>query len=86
MPTYAHLPLAVNAQGARLAKRDGAVTLSDLAARGIGTPQVLAEIARSLGLPPSDRLSDLLADFDPEQLPREPWVVPAELLGTSLAS
>ncbi|HEV2927347.1 MAG TPA: tRNA glutamyl-Q(34) synthetase GluQRS, partial [Propionibacteriaceae bacterium] len=29
-PTYAHVPLAVNAQGRRLAKRDGAITLSDL--------------------------------------------------------
>src|SRR5699024_1545805 len=28
-PGYAHVPLAVNASGARLAKRDGAVTLRD---------------------------------------------------------
>ena len=35
-PTYAHVPLAVNAAGRRLAKRDGAVTLPELAARGPG--------------------------------------------------
>ena len=33
-PTYAHVPLAVNTQGRRLAKRDGAVTLADLGALG----------------------------------------------------
>ena len=35
VPEYAHVPLVVNADGARLAKRDGAVTLGDLAAVGI---------------------------------------------------
>lgn len=81
LPAYAHLPLAVNGDGARLAKRDGAVTLAELAARGFGAPEVLAEIARSLGLPPSGRLEDLLANFDPDRLPRQPWVVPPQLLG-----
>ncbi len=83
VPTYAHLPLAVNTHGTRLAKRDGAVTLSELAARGVGAPDVLAEIARSLGLPPTGRLPDLLAHFEPARLPREPWVVPPELLDHS---
>ena len=35
VPTYAHVPLALNPEGRRLAKRDGAVTLADLAARGV---------------------------------------------------
>jgi glutamyl-tRNA synthetase len=78
-PTYAHVPLAVNAQGRRLAKRDGAVTLSDLAAMGVGPPQVLRLIANSLHLPTPDRLPDLLAFFDPARLPRRPWVVNARL-------
>src|SRR5699024_11075528 len=33
-PGYAHVPLAVNSAGGRLAKRDGAVTLRDRLARG----------------------------------------------------
>ena len=74
-PTYAHVPLAVNAQGRRLAKRDGAVTMSDLAALGVGPQQVLGLIANSLGWPTPAQLADLLPLFDPARLPRNPWVV-----------
>jgi glutamyl-tRNA synthetase len=77
-PIYAHVPLAVNAQGRRLAKRDGAVTLPDLAALGIGPSGVLGLIAESLELAsPGERISPdaLLERFDPERLPRSPWVV-----------
>ena len=76
--SYAHVPLAVNAAGARLAKRDGAVTLSDLAARGVGVDQVRSLLAASLGLAEPGEpvtLGTLLDRFDPLQLPRSPWVV-----------
>ncbi len=76
-PTYAHVPLAVNVDGRRLAKRDGAVTVPDLAAVGVDATAVLALIAESLGLPAPRRLADLLSSFDPAALPREPWVFPA---------
>jgi glutamyl-tRNA synthetase len=77
-PTYAHVPLAVNAEGRRLAKRDGAVTLPDLAALGLEPPAVLGLIAESLKLasPGEDVSPELLLErFDPERLPRSPWVV-----------
>ncbi len=77
-PTYAHVPLAVNASGRRLAKRDGAVTLADLQARGIDTSQVLTLLASSLGLAAPDEPvtpTQLLTRFDPGRLPRQPWVV-----------
>ena len=77
-PTYAHVPLAVNSDGRRLAKRDGAVTLADLRAAGVGAGQVLSRIAVSLRLTgPGEPVTpdDLLARFDPAALPREPWVV-----------
>ena len=77
-PIYAHVPLAVNAEGERLAKRDGAVTLPDLAALGIGSSTVLGLIAESLDLAsPGERVSPdaLLGRFDPRRLPRRPWVV-----------
>lgn len=77
-PIYAHVPLAVNAEGGRLAKRDGAVTLPDLAALGIESTGVLGLIAESLDLAsPGERVSPdrLLERFDPALLPREPWVV-----------
>ncbi len=77
-PVYAHVPLALNSSGARLAKRDGAVTLADLSAIGVSPAQVLTRIAVSLGLaePGEAVTAALLRErFDPSRLPRTPWVV-----------
>ena len=68
-PTYAHVPLALNARGHRLAKRDGAVTVNDLAAKGLVAEGVRRLILDSLGMSSADP-----ADFDPAAIPREPWV------------
>lgn len=70
-PEYAHVPLALNADGRRLAKRDGAVTRADLSELGV---DVLAMILDSLGLPGPDVRSALEA-FAPDELPRSPWIV-----------
>jgi glutamyl-tRNA synthetase len=75
-PTYAHVPLVVNAAGRRLAKRDGAVTLADLVREGVDAPAVVSLLARSLRLAgPGERVTPdlLLRRFDPALLPREPW-------------
>ncbi len=77
-PEYAHVPLAVNPAGRRLAKRDGAVSLAELGALGLGPGRVLGLIAESLELAgPGEPVTPggLLARFDPARLPREPWVV-----------
>lgn len=74
-PGYAHVPLALSTAGARLAKRDGAVTLRDRLARGESAAQVVERIGDSLGLPGCRTAADLLAAFDPATLPREPWIV-----------
>jgi glutamyl-tRNA synthetase len=79
-PTYAHVPLALGPDGRRLAKRDGAVTMADLAALGVTPAAVLGSIAASLDLAePGERVtpSGLLDRFDPARLPRSPWVVTA---------
>ncbi len=68
-PTYAHVPLALNTSGQRLAKRDGAVTRTDLAARDV---DVLALLADSLGLVGATP-TELLTAFEPMRLPRRPW-------------
>ncbi len=47
---YAHIGLVTNTSGARLAKRDGAVTLADLTARGWSAVDVLSVLSESLGL------------------------------------
>jgi len=73
VPEYAHVPLVVNHDGVRLAKRDGAVTLGDLAAVGIPAERVRDLILDSLGLP-AGPLQGALPFFDPTRLPREPWV------------
>ena len=67
-PVYAHVPLALNTEGKRLAKRDGAVTLTEL-----GVPRTWALITESLGRQAGD-MAELLGRFDPADLPREPWV------------
>ena len=72
-PEYAHVPLVVNNDGARLAKRDGAVTLRDLADAGTPPAAVRDRLLESLGLP-AGPLAKALAAFDPDTLPRKPWV------------
>jgi glutamyl-tRNA synthetase len=78
-PRYLHVPLVVGADGSRLAKRHGAVTLAALAAEGVRPGEVLALLGASLGLAhPGERVraGDLVARFDPAALPRDPWVLP----------
>jgi glutamyl-tRNA synthetase len=72
-PEYAHVPLVVNSDGVRLAKRDGAVTLGDLARAGVTAAGVRDLLLESLGLP-AGTLEQALAVFDPAALPRNPWV------------
>ncbi|MHA7240928.1 tRNA glutamyl-Q(34) synthetase GluQRS [Arthrobacter sp. TMS1-12-1] len=79
VPAYAHVPLAVTGEGRRLAKRDGAVTLEDLAGQGWPAAAVLDVILASLGLP-GGSLDAALAVFDPGRLPRDPWVVDPAVL------
>ncbi len=67
-PVYAHVPLVLNAEGKRLAKRDGAVTLAE-----IGVAEALRQIADSLGYR-SATVAGMLDGFDPARLPREPWI------------
>ncbi len=78
-PEYLHVPLVLNEAGQRLAKRDGAVTMSALHAAGVSAEEVVAWIARSLGLVgPAETvaLADIVDRFEPEQIPREPITAP----------
>ena len=85
-PRYAHVPLALNEEGKRLAKRDGAVTLPQLQEAGVTIPEVLGWITASIpvlddsGRPHEGRVpvpdaSVILERFDPALMSREPWVV-----------
>ncbi|WP_125612503.1 tRNA glutamyl-Q(34) synthetase GluQRS [Specibacter cremeus] len=81
---YAHVPLALGRAGRRLAKRDGAVTLTDLAATGVVPATVRDVILDSLGLP-AGPLTHALAAFDPGALPRAPWTVTAETFAARIS-
>jgi glutamyl-tRNA synthetase len=77
-PTYAHVPLVVGADGQRIAKRHGAITLADLAATGVTPGRLLARLGASLGLCLASAdvtAQDLLARFDVERIPRHPCPV-----------
>ena len=76
VPTYAHVPLVLRPDGARLAKRDDAATMAD---RGQTGQRTLALLAHSLGLA-ADREEvsapwELLEEFSPQRIPREPLVL-----------
>lgn len=68
-PAYAHVPLVLGADGARLAKRHGAVTLADRLEQGETAAAVRARLAASVGLcAPGERPSavELVARLDPD--------------------
>ncbi len=66
VPEYVHVPLVLNAQGQRLAKRDGAVTFREMT-------DVFPQVARSLNIN-ANTASELLASFDPATVPMQAYV------------
>ncbi|WP_276847862.1 glutamate--tRNA ligase family protein [Corynebacterium pyruviciproducens] len=72
-PTYCHLPLVVNAAGKRLAKRDGVTTLPDLLERHT-LAEIVGYLGRSLGIEGATTAREMVAKYDPQRIPREPWV------------
>ena len=77
---HAHVPLVMNADGDRLAKRDGAVTLADLAEHGMSANAVRGRLAESLQLAEpgeTPSMPELLDRYEPDELPLEPSVWPS---------
>lgn len=85
-PRYAHVPLALNEEGKRLAKRDGAVTLPQLREAGVEIPTILGWIAASIPVYNADgsahssdvpvpNAAAILERFDPARMTSQPWVV-----------
>ena len=74
-PAYAHVPLVLSPDGSRLAKRHGAATLAD---RDEPAAHTLALLAHTLDLAAGrDQVvtaADLLSEFDPARVPRDPVV------------
>jgi glutamyl-tRNA synthetase len=77
-PRHAHVPLVLGPDGARLAKRHGAVTLANRAALGETPEQVVGWMAASAGLAdPGEPVTaaQLVARFDPGRLSPAPTTV-----------
>jgi glutamyl-tRNA synthetase len=76
IPRYAHVPLVFGTDGTRLAKRSRPPTLAD---RHEPPAATLALLAHTLGLASDrdrvERPTQLLAEFDPGRLPRDPSVL-----------
>ena len=66
-PSWAHVPLVLGPDGARLAKRHGSVTLRDVA-----PDAAVRWMARTLGFEGAVSAAEMLERFDPERLPRQP--------------
>jgi len=74
-PTFVHVPLLLAADGKRLAKRDGALSIAELRARGVEAVAIVGALAESVGLvQPGARCKprELVADFALERLTERP--------------
>ena len=79
-PAYAHVPLVLGQDGARLAKRHGAVTLAELRDAGVAAGRVVGALAASAGLAPAPARctpAELVAGFAIERVTRAPARLPA---------
>jgi glutamyl/glutaminyl-tRNA synthetase len=83
-PAYAHLGLVTGPGGSRLGKRERAVGLPELQARGFGVPEVLGWLGFSLGCldrPEPCSAEDLVARFDWARVPQGELAPPARFEG-----
>jgi glutamyl-tRNA synthetase len=65
---HAHVPLVLGPDGARLAKRHGAVTLADRAALGQSPADVRRELLAPFGLGDCVTMQELVEAFDPDRI------------------
>ena len=73
-PSYAHVPLLVDARGERLAKRGGGVTLRELRDAGVAPRNLLEAIARLVGVGPSASPAAMVPRLDLAPLAGRPTI------------
>ena len=77
-PTFIHAPLLLAADGSRLSKRQGSLTIEALRCSGVRPQRIIGHLAAWAGLieNPEPLLPDeLIEGFSLDKLPREPVVV-----------
>ena len=77
-PGYAHLPLVVSADGAKIGKRDGALPLPALEPARVRDTLRLALHILGIDVPvgdPTAMLREAVGCFDPAKIRREPFVI-----------
>ena len=77
-PTFLHVPLLMAADGSRLSKRQGSLTIEALRWSGVRPQQIIGRLAAWAGLiekPEPLRPEELIDVFSLDKLPREPVVV-----------
>lgn len=86
-PEWVHVPLVLGPGGARLAKRDGAVTLEELQSAGVSPAKLLQILAASCyrhdlnytdatnNLSVPEALAKIVESFAPERLLKSPWQI-----------
>ncbi len=79
VPGFLHVPLVVDEDGGRLAKRFGSTGIDEYRDAGFSPEALLGLLAESLGIR-ADRsptsAADLIDDFDLSRVPREPFALP----------
>lgn len=84
IPAYAHVPLVLNLQGERLAKRDQATAVRALRAAGVPPERLLGVLGWSLGLRPEPTpctAAELVPAFAWDRISRDPWRFDPAVLG-----
>lgn len=84
-PMYGHVPLVLNQQGVRLAKRDGPVTLEELVVSGISHSDIVEHISRSLGVDAARSAQDFLMGFVSGAIPREAYYFDSHSILSAIA-
>jgi glutamyl-tRNA synthetase len=83
VPTFGHVPLAIDADGRRLAKRDDSLKLSTLRTSGVDPRRLIGSLVHSCGWSESNEpmtSTQAVDHCDPIKLSGSPWVVTPEYL------
>jgi glutamyl-tRNA synthetase len=87
-PAHAHVPMVLTADGEKLSKRDGSLTLRALRESGAAPAALCGLFAWSLGLlerPEAVSADELVSVFDWKRIGQDDWRLPADFQAQALA-